>query len=70
MLDKEIKRSFEESDKTILIDEKRKQETITYLMQEMDGLEEYTRSNIRGVCLCQICYMYKTMCGRQLWIEC
>ena len=70
MLDREIKRSFEESDETILIDEKRKQETITYLMQEMDCVEEYTRINSIEVFLRQICYMDKTMFGIQLLIEC
>lgn len=63
IIEKDIREEFRITDQSIIIDEKRKEETLLYLQEEIAGKQTRVLSNRKEILLQQFRYMDKSMIG-------
>ncbi|MDE5934073.1 MAG: hypothetical protein K2H40_16540 [Lachnospiraceae bacterium] len=63
IIEKDIRKEFRITDRTIIIDEKRKEETLLFLQEEIAEKQIRMRSNRKKILFQQFRYMDKTMIG-------
>lgn len=63
IVEKDIREEFRITDQNIIIDDKRKEETLLYLQEEIAGKQTRVLSNRKEILLQQFWYMDKFMIG-------